>query len=91
MRRAPLFVAAYDIADDGERRRVDRVLSTVGFRAQKSVFEARLTRADRTRLQRLLGALAIKTGWVKFYAISGTPWTIGDAPEDPDAGLIYCV
>lgn len=45
-----LWVAAYDISDDGQRRRVERCLASVGERAQFSVFEAWLSEHERTRL-----------------------------------------
>ncbi|BCB96579.1 hypothetical protein JZK55_15010 [Dissulfurispira thermophila] len=40
----------YDITDDLERARVDKVLKGFGFRIQKSVFECRLDRKNRDEL-----------------------------------------
>jgi len=42
-KQAPLFAVCYDLSDDRERRRVDKLLTGFGFRVQKSVFECRLT------------------------------------------------
>jgi len=88
-----LFAICYDVSDDRERRRVDRVLSGYGFRVQRSVFECRLTAADRRRLQTQLDAVALKTGHVKLYRVyGGTPATlVGQPVENRDAVFSYCI
>lgn len=45
------WVIAYDVSDDGVRRRVDHRLRAVGWRVQRSVF---LSRATRQRIERAL-------------------------------------
>lgn len=61
------YVVVYDISCDRERRRVDKTLKGFGFRVQKSVFECRLRRKDRTALVERLKKLNIQTGFVKLY------------------------
>ena len=53
------YLVAYDIEDDGERRRVSRVVAGFGCRVQKSLFECRLTRAGLGRLERKLEELKL--------------------------------
>ncbi len=81
-----LYVVAYDITDDRERRRADHILQGFGFRRQKSVFECRLTRAYLARLQRELGTIGLETGFVVIYRLApnARSLTVGDAPHFPD-------
>ncbi len=91
--RNGLYLCAYDISDDRERRRVDRLLSGYGFRRQKSLFLCRLTRAARRRLGAALKGLGLKTGFVLSAPLAGQARveTFGEAPPDPDAGDCYLV
>ena len=86
MTDASLFVYAYDVTDDRERRQVDAVLRGYGFRRQKSVFECRLTRGHEVRLKKELAALELRTGSVVIYQVAPNARveTIGDAPHFPD-------
>jgi CRISPR-associated protein Cas2 len=88
-----LFAVCYDISCDRERRRVDRILCGYGFRVQRSVFECRLTTADKKRVDQQLQALGVQTGHVKFYRVyAGTPATLfGQAVANPDASHAYCI
>jgi CRISPR-associated protein Cas2 len=85
------FAVAYDVSDDRERRRVDRVLSGFGFRIQKSVFECRLTPAGQRALLHELEALRLKTGSVKVYRVhaSSQARVIGLQLPTPDAGFAF--
>jgi CRISPR-associated protein Cas2 len=71
MKEQPEFAVVYDVSDDRERCNVDRVLKGFGFRAQKSVFECKLSRAERRELESKLNALVLKTGSIKIYRIYG--------------------
>lgn len=87
----PLFVVCYDISDDRERRRVDRLLLGYGHRRQHSVFECRLPVAARRRLNQQLEALRLCTGHVRIYRVfagAASP-VIGAAPADPDDVFCY--
>jgi CRISPR-associated protein Cas2 len=64
------YVFAYDVTDDRERARVSKLLAGYGFRAQKSVFECRLTRTARDTLLRRIEALQLETGFVSCYALA---------------------
>lgn len=89
----PLFVVCYDVSDDRERRRVDRLLLGYGHRRQRSVFECRLPMAARRRLEQQLEALRLRTGHVRLYrvfAAAASP-VIGVAPPDPDDVHCYAI
>lgn len=60
--QAPLYIVAYDISDNKERAKVDKVLHNFGFRVQKSVYECRLTRAGKKQLLGQLENLALNRG-----------------------------
>jgi len=86
-----VHLAAYDLSDDGERSRVDRVLRGYGFRVQWSVFECRLSRGERERLLGALRALDLKSGHVRLYRVyDGRPRIVGADPgPGPDDGTAY--
>jgi len=93
LKEAAMFAIAYDLSDDRERYRVDRVLRGFGFRVQKSVFECRLSRATRAALFRALETLDLKSGGVRcyrVYAVGGRDH-FGRRSEDPDDEVIYAV
>lgn len=85
------YAVAYDISDNRERYRVDKILKGWGFRVQKSVFECRLTRYQRTRLAASLDALKLETGSVRMYrVVSGGPIRIGlHLEEDLSRAVAY--
>ena len=58
------FLFAYDISDNRERRKVEKLLMGYGFRRQLSVFICRLTRSDKTRLLQQLKELNLSTGFI---------------------------
>ena len=91
MKEQPLYAAVYDITDDKERRKVDRVLTGYGFRAQKSVFECRLGRGDKAQLTAQLTRLQLKTGTVKLYRVYAGVATviIGQPSSGPDDEPAY--
>lgn len=93
MKGAADYAVVYDITNDRERRRVDKVLKGYGFRVQKSVFECRLKRGERDRLVQELEQLGLKTGFVKVYRLDYTSKrrVIGTAPGDIDAGSAFVV
>ena len=63
------YTVVYDIAANGERRRVEKVLKDFGFRIQKSVFECRMDRRAKKELIGKLEKLNLKTGFVKIYRL----------------------
>lgn len=91
MKEANLYLMVYDISNDRERYRVEKTLKGYGFRVQKSVFECRLTKADKLRLMQALHKLLIKTGSVRGYRVyAGAPvLTAGKYEESCDAGFVY--
>jgi CRISPR-associated protein Cas2 len=93
MKEQPEFAVVYDVSDDKERRKVDRVLTGYGFRVQKSVFECRLSRGDKAQLIRQLTALHLKTGSIKIYRVyAGTESVVVGLPvnnPDDDPAYVY--
>ncbi|MDD5033361.1 MAG: CRISPR-associated endonuclease Cas2 [Methylococcaceae bacterium] len=93
MKEAGEFVVAYDVSNDIERRKVDKVLLGFGFRVQKSVFECKLTRADQRAVIAALEALDLHTGSVRIYRVYGGTQvrTVGKPINDPDSDFAYVV
>lgn len=63
------YVIAYDLTGDRERDRLSKVLEGFGVRAQKSVFECRLTKSGEATLRRKIEALELSTGFVTMYEV----------------------
>lgn len=90
-----LWMVCYDIADDRDRRRVERALRAVGERMQWSVFECVLTPE---RLKQLRAEIADEidpeTDSVRYYPLcawceEGIDWHgEGTRSEDPDLWLV---
>lgn len=91
MKEQPLYAVVYDVSDDKERRRVDRILTGFGFRVQKSVFECRLGRGDKAQLLAQLEQLKLQTGSIKLYRVyAGTASVvIGQPMHNPDDEPAY--
>lgn len=89
----PLFAVCYDVSNDRERYRVDKLLKGYGFRVQKSVFECRLNTAARQRLRAQLDALHLHSGHVRLYhVLSGAAaQAVGNVPAAPDACFGYSI
>lgn len=88
------YAVVYDISDDIERNRVQKVLKNFGFRIQKSVFECRLDKKSKKELIEKLKELKIETGFVKMYKLEFyfTPTVIGDrAPESEDDNCAFII
>lgn len=69
MARFSDYAVVYDITDDLERTKVDKVLKGFGFRVQKSVFECRMDKKTKNELLQKLRELDIKTGFIKVYRL----------------------
>ena len=68
--RTRLTLMVYDVASDGRRGRLHRLLEQYGVAVQKSAFEARLGLADRRHLLRLVeGLLDPKEDRFALYVI----------------------
>jgi len=89
--RVASFAVVYDISADRERHRVEHFLQGYGIRVQKSVFECRLTPAQRERLVGGLGSLTLETGFIYVYRLlgDGRPVAIGKAPPPVDADAAF--
>lgn len=87
------LVVVYDLSDDKERARVDRVLKGFGFRLQKSVFECRLDRRGARALTRELQHLELKTGQVILYRRQPNfPREVVGLPvSSPDDGIAFII
>ncbi|MCX7991571.1 MAG: CRISPR-associated endonuclease Cas2 [Proteobacteria bacterium] len=87
------YAVVYDISDNRERFKVQKVLKNFGFRVQKSVFECRLDDKSKKELIEKLKKLKIETGFIKIYKLEFyyTPSVIGDNPpvnEDTESAYI---
>ncbi len=94
MPRVSDYAVVYDITDDLERAKVDRVLQGFGFRVQKSVFECRMDKKNKNELIQRLEALNIQTGFIKIYKLeySYKSQIIGANPKtDIDQGHAFVV
>lgn len=60
--RTRLYLVAYDVADDGRRRKVHDTLLDFGTPIQYSVFECRLTPRDLTRMLERVRSLTVRYG-----------------------------
>jgi len=85
MARPTKYVVVYDVTDDAERTRVAKVVEGFGVRVQKSAFECVLTRGARATLERRLGELQLKTGFVFLYRRDARAKriAIGAVPPNP--------
>lgn len=89
---APLYLICYDISDNKERSKVDKILHDYGFRVQKSVYECHLTRGDKQRLLGTLESLNLTTGHIRCYSIAhGKVHKIGNVPDEIDDEYIYFI
>lgn len=68
--RFSLFLVAYDLSIDKERRKVEKLMTSLGQRVQKSVFECQLDKARETRLLVALRRLKLQSGDVRIYRLS---------------------
>ena len=69
MARNRLYVFAYDVADDGRRRRMARTLEKAGLRVQFSVFEVRATHEQAAALAKRLSRLLAKGDSLRVYHV----------------------
>ena len=66
-----LVVVTYDVVEDRARRQLRKLLRQFGLPLQKSVFEARLTAKERTRLvERAEAILDPETDQLVLYTIA---------------------
>lgn len=92
--QAPLYAICYDMSDNRERRRVDKLLKGYGFRAQKSVFECHLNKSQKQMLQVALTALNAQSGHVRMYRVyadSQAKTFGGKGTATPDQQFSYSV
>jgi CRISPR-associated protein Cas2 len=87
------FAIAYDLSDDHERYRVDKVLQGWGHRVQKSVFMVRTNQRGANRLKDELERLELQTGSVLFFRMQNhvKVWSTGQPFDDPDDVAAYVV
>ncbi len=91
--RTHRYAVVYDLSNDRERDRVDKVLKGWGHRAQKSVFLVLTSRYGIKQLRAQLEALALESGTVLILRLQAEvePVAIGQPFADPDADIAYVV
>lgn len=88
------LVVTYDISDDSNRRRVYRTLQSYGAWRQYSVFEVKVTKAERVEMEDKLDAQIDESDGdrVRTYRICGSCRNhihdIGLAPPDDQSNVI---
>ena len=87
------YAIAYDLSDDRERSRVDKVLQGWGHRVQKSVFMVRVARRGADRLKAELERLELQTGSVLLFRIQNNVevWSAGLEFKDPEEVTAYVI
>lgn len=87
------YVVVYDISDDKERRKIDKLLKGFGFRIQKSVFECLLNESGKNELIIKLNALQLRSGFARIYRLEKSfgVKNIGQNKEGPDDQSAYIV
>lgn len=85
MPRDAMYLAVYDVTDDRERQSVADALEGVGQRVQFSVFECRLSRAQRDRLLKDVEKLKLTSGYLYLYALGPVIRRkgVGQCPVEP--------
>ena len=91
--RTHRYAVAYDVSDDRERDRVDKVLKGWGHRLQKSVFTVTTSRQGIARLKAELEALGVESGTVLILRLQAgvKDWSVGRAYHDPDTDIAYVI
>jgi CRISPR-associated protein Cas2 len=91
--RTHRYAVAYDLSDDRERSRVDKVLKGWGHRAQKSVFLVLTSRYGLKQLRAELEVLKLESGTVLILRLQNDvdPVAVGQPFADPDAEIAYVV
>lgn len=89
------YVVIYDITENKERSKVDKLLKGYGFRIQKSVFECRLNRRLKAELTDRIEKLNLQTGFIKIYRMEyhSQKMVFGEKaiPSKDEQGAVFIV
>ncbi len=88
------YIVVYDISNNKERGKLDKILAKFGFRVQLSVYECMLTRRDLTDLVDMVNRLDLKTGFMRMYRIAPNAKIVqmGIREEsDPDGEVAFII
>lgn len=77
-----MYIVAYDIADNRERRQVSRVLDGYGHGVQRSVYVCHIRETQARHMLEKLRALNVRTGFVLSWKVPDTavPESVGPCP-----------
>lgn len=91
--RTQQWAVVYDISEDRERTRIDKILQGWGHRVQKSVFLVTTTRRSIHTLQAELRATRLQSGTLLLLRLQAhmQPISIGVPWIAPDADTAYIV
>ncbi len=64
------LLITYDISDDKKRRKVEKLLSSYGYRVNYSVFEIEITKSTYTKLLAKLKELTNKEDNIRVYILN---------------------
>lgn len=79
-----VYIVAYDITDDRERRRVNRILDGYGHGVQRSVYVCHISKAQARRMVADLKKLNLQSGFLLSWKLQDhvMPEQIGSCPSD---------
>ncbi|MBQ7608515.1 MAG: CRISPR-associated endonuclease Cas2 [Desulfovibrionaceae bacterium] len=86
-----MYVVAYDITDNKERKKVAKVLQDFGERVQKSVWSCDITYEECERLRKRLERLVITTGNIHIWTTKTEPWRVGAEETMPKRAWAHCL
>ncbi len=79
-----MYIVAYDITDDRERRQVSRILDGYGYGVQRSVYVCHIHGVQARRMLAALKKLDVRSGFLLSWKLpdSVTPEQLGNCPPD---------
>lgn len=86
-----MYVVAYDITNNKERKKIADILNNYGERVQKSVFVCDIKFNTFDKLKNQLERQTIKTGNVHIWLTQSPPWKIGAEETMPEKKWVHCL
>ena len=86
-----MYIVAYDITDNKERKAVSKKIEKYGERIQKSVWICYITSVECKKLRLSLEELSIESGNIHIWLAENKPWKIGDPDKIPVRAFVHCM
>ena len=84
-----MYIVAYDITDNKERKTVSKKIEKYGERIQKSVWICDITSTECKKLRSSLEDLSIESGNIHIWFAQNEPWKIGDPDKMPVRAFVH--